>query len=328
LAREPATITEQISRLFEARAWRFKWATKYVKAAFITVGAFVAGIAQFAEFQGATPTAAQIVGISATVVVLLGSIFVMLLDEDASEELAAARRASEELRDMAEELDALPDYLDVIDRQISLYQAAMIMRGTVERAAISGDEALNTIQSMVVLTDRLLPVALGYAQADRWTVCVYCAEETDSGRDRLTCVAHNRAIACDISQARSWDEGVGVAGIAYANAQEIIVPNMHASDLGTIFNIAGGARDYDADVYRTMAAVPIKVDNRAKPWGVVIATNDRYGHFNLAEDVGLQSVEGIRLLAGMVALAVAVCTPSATPVQTPLTDGGGNDRNG
>lgn len=175
------------------------------------------------------------------------------------------------------------------------------------------DSLTDVVQTFLKLTDRLLPVALGFAQADQWTICVYRAVPNHGGRDKLVCTAHNRAIMCDIAEARVWEEGVGVAGISFANRQEVIVPNMHAAGLGSVFNIAAGARGYDAERYRSMAVVPVKVDGQQKPWGVVIATNDRFDHFTLDKDVGLQTAEAVRAVAGMVALAVAVCKNDPIP---------------
>lgn len=95
MARTSGEITESISRLFDARALRFKWASRFVKAALISVGAAIAGVAQFLQIpQGEAPTNIQVVGIAAIIAVLLGSVFVLLLEDDASEELAAVRRAS------------------------------------------------------------------------------------------------------------------------------------------------------------------------------------------------------------------------------------------
>ena len=316
MARTPKTITEVVSGLFDKRAKRFKRASLYIKIVFVSFAAFIASLAQLTNIS--TPaTTNQLVAIGATFLAFLGSLFVLFTDEDASEELAAARRASEELRDLEDELDVLPGYEDAIEQQAHLYQSMTLMRAAIERSVVKDDSVDGTVRVLIELTLRTLPVAMGFAQADRWTVCVYRAEETGTGRDKLRCIAHNRAIKCPIENARSWEEGVGVAGIAYANRQEVVVPNMQAAGLGTVFNIAAGARDYDADRYRSMAAVPIRVDGMAKPWGVVVATNDRYGHFNLNEELGPQNAEGVRLLAGMVALAAVVCkdtppSPSGT----------------
>lgn len=307
-------ITGVVTALFDKRAKRFKRAALYIKIFFVSFAAAVASAAQIWGVDG-PKTQNQIIAIGATVLALLGSLFVLFTDEDASEELAAARRASEELRDLEDELDVLPDYEEAMEQQANLYQSMTLMRTAIERSVVKGDGLEGTVRVLVELTRRTLPVAFGFAQADRWTICVYRADETGTGRDKLVCVAHNRAITCPLEEVRTWEEGVGVAGIAYANRQEVVVPSMQAAGLGTVFNIAAGEREYDADRYRSMAAVPILVDGRAKPWGIVVATNDRNGHFNLIEDLGPQNAEGARLLAAMVALAAVVCkdAPSSPP---------------
>lgn len=303
-----ASISERVSSLFEERARRFKRASLFVKSMFVAAGSAVMGVTQFLQVgPEETLTATQVVGIAASVVVFAGAVFVLFTEDDASEELATARRASEELREAQDAIEAYSLYDEIIDKQISLYQTLVVMRGVIERAVVTGDTLPDVVQKLLQLTNRLLPVALGFAQADQWTICIYRAVPNHAGRDKLVCAAHNRAIMCEIAEARDWEEGVGVSGIAYANRQEVIVPNMHAAGLGSVFNIAAGARDYDGDRYRSMAVVPIKVDGQQKPWGVVVATNDRYNHFTLDEDVGLQTAEAVRAVSGMVALAVAVC---------------------
>lgn len=149
---------------------------------------------------------------------------------------------------------------------------------------------------------------MGFEISDMWTICVYRAEPNASGgRDSLRCVAHNRAIQCEISEARVWDEGVGVSGISYANQREIIVPDLSSANLGSMFNLAGGARPYDGDRYRSIVCVPVVIHGQGKPWGVVVATSDRVNHFNTDEDGGPKAIEPARLLAAMVALAVVLC---------------------
>jgi GAF domain-containing protein len=147
---------------------------------------------------------------------------------------------------------------------------------------------------------------MGFEQADRWTICVFYGDiDQREGRRVLRCVAHARAIECDISEARTWPEGVGVGGVAYANAREVIVPDLVDEAMGTVFDLGDRKRSYDEERYRSLAAVPILVDRGEKPWGVVIATNDRPHHFNV-EGTGVRTVEAVRALAGMVALAVSV----------------------
>jgi GAF domain-containing protein len=312
MTNHPREIKERVSELFEKRAKRFKRASFFVKIFLIASGAAVAGIAQFADVAPDQEfSVAKIVGIAASLIAFVGAIFDLITNEDASEELIAARLAADEVSEIREFLGQSEIYEEIIEQQLSLYQSVISMRGAIERGAVSRESSEIVIKTMLTLSSRSLPVALAFSQADCWTVCVYQAEpRADGGRDVLRCIAHTRAIPCEISQARVWEEGVGVSGIAYATRQEIIVPDMRAAGLGSVFNVASDTRDYDSDRYRSMAVVPVKVDGQLRPWGVVVATNDRENHFLLEEGGGLQSAEAVRALAGMVALAVAVSGPA------------------
>jgi GAF domain-containing protein len=263
------------------------------------------------------------IGLVASVVVLIGAVFVLISEQDASNELATARKAAEEARDANEAMEFFTAYEDTLDRTLALYQSVSEMRRIVERAVVEGQALKPTLTSLMEVTERSLPIAMGFRQSHQWTICIYCAERDEATqRDVLRCVAHSRAIRCGIGEARSWPEGIGASGIAYSHRRELIIPNMHAPGLAAVFELGEHARPYDQDRYRSLAAIPVRIDGQDKPWGVVIATNDQYDHFNTEEESGpAETAEPVKALAGMVALAAVVCTAdgggSAGP-RTPL----------
>ena len=60
--------------------------------------------------------------------------------------------------------------------------------------------------------------------------------------------------------------------------------------------------------------VAIMVNDTEQPWGVVIGTSDKPRHFqdsNKAEALSVEPVEAIRILAGLVALALSGNNASA-----------------
>jgi len=72
-------------------------------------------------------------------------------------------------------------------------------------------------------------------------------------------------------------------------------------------SLSGGrAAAHDAARYSSIVAEPIILKAGEPPWGVVVATSDRKGHFNPDDRVGVRSVEGIRCLAEMTSLAVKI----------------------
>jgi GAF domain-containing protein len=96
--------------------------------------------------------------------------------------------------------------------------------------------------------------------------------------------------------------------VAYSKANEIIIPDMFAPELGNAFELGDKARPYDRERYRSMAAIPIVVGGGTAPWGAAIATSSRPGHFHDEHVDGVATAEPIRAIAAMTALAVKALT--------------------
>lgn len=307
-------LAGQVSDAFLRKARRFARGSLFIKLILVVVCSGLVSAAQFLQIpDDAKMTAVQAAGVILSIVVCLGALYLAVTEEDASVELALAHKALEEAR-LAEDPQEVYDFYDeLVQRQIALYQSFNAMRSGLETIVISNEVTEGFCQTLLDLAGVMLPVALGLRQEDRWTICIYKAEVNESGYNDLKCVAHLRRIQCDISKARSWREGVGVVGISFANRQEVIVPDMSAAQLGTIFNLASDTRDYDSDRYRSMAAAPIKIEGQKLPWGVVVATNDRVNHFDHLDETGLQTAEGVRLIAGLLAIAAGAQATKPKP---------------
>lgn len=303
---------DQISISFRARSRFHYLSSLFVKCVLVAGGSALATVAQFTAFEETGPTGWQIAGIVAAAVAGLGAIYVVIMDHDASADLDLARRAIDEARQLETEFsEALSDF-DVrtqdLWRATHLYNAMSQMRGVLEQVLASSlrDEAA-IIETLMKVSKRSLVLAMGFEQAHQWTICLYKAEFDDAlRRTFLNCVSHNRAIECSVGEARRWPEGVGVSGVAFASRQEVIVPDLNDLGLGTTFELGSLRKDYDASRYRSLAAVPVVVNRDETPWGVVIATSDQPHHFYTGERSGVRAAEGVRALAGMVALAISV----------------------
>lgn len=309
-----AHLQNQISDAFKARGAKLHLSGKLLKAFVVAGGAFVAGVAQFVSWEpGKSPTSAEVVGICATVVVLIGAILTLINDDDAGTHLALAHKAIEEARQAKAQTLGIGAFLSDLDRMVELYQAVGIMRSVLEQASLGsvGDEDA-IIRSILKVAGRSLAIAAGFKQTDQWTLCAYRAHpSTDPSKRELRCVDHLRAIECDVGAARRWPEGIGVAGICLSNAREIIVDDLSADSLRSVFQPTGMVQAHDDDRYRSMIAAPILVQGVPGAWGVICATNDQVGHFNHNDDHGLKHEEAIRALAGFVALAVALVAARA-----------------
>ena len=251
----------------------------------------------------------QVIGIATALIVGVGAVFVVITERDASEDLAAAREAITKAQRAQREFESYLDLEVAVDQLIELYQAAGVMRGAIETVAAKGITNEVMIAGTILgASARSLSIAMDFGQSDRWTICIYVAEkDLDSERFVLRCIAHERAIKCDLSSARSWPEGTGLAGVCFSNRSEMILPNLQADGVRSIFaSGASESRPDDAERYRSMVAVPVMVQGLDRPWGVVTATNDQIDHFSYEDSQGVKPDEGVRLLAGMVALGIAV----------------------
>lgn len=299
---------DEIGALFVERAQKFRNASLFAKIALISIGSALAAIAQFTQFPATGPTGWQVAGIGASLIVAVGGIFVWITEQDAPKELSIAHAAVERAREALAGYEELYQLTDEMDRLVYLVQATNLMRGVIERAAGSGLDEDKLSALVLKACDRSLPIAMGFQQPDQWTVGIYKAVPIDDGRHELVCIASKRAIECDLSEARRWREGTGIAGVCFSINDEVVIPDLQAQGVRAVFGSAANeVRQYDAERYRSMVAVPINVGKDSQPWGVVAATNDRVDHFSTAGSDGLSNHEGARSLAGMVALGVALC---------------------
>jgi hypothetical protein len=303
---------EEIGALFAEHAKKVSNASLFVKLALVTIGAAVAAIAQSVELATANKEFSvwTIAGLAAIAIVAVGGVFVVMTETDVSKVLEAARRAVEDARLLERQhhdFEADRARLEnEVGRGLELYNSMDVMRGAVEQSlGIAGITAAQIIQTGLDAAVNSLIVAFDFDIKDTWTICVFQATTpAESDKVTLQCVAHQRKIPCDIKLARKWGEGVGVTGVAYSMKHEIIIPDMMAPELGTVFTLNKDSRPHDANRYLSMAAIPITVGAETTPWGVAVVTSDQSHHFSPEAADGVPTVEPIRAIAAMAALAI------------------------
>jgi hypothetical protein len=303
------SLRRTLTEAFTARANAAHRATKLYRTVFFALAAGIAGAMQFWSWKpNEQPSTPQLIGIAATVVVFAASVIAILTDKDSARELDLAQRAVERAQELEDEAADLVSAWPDIDRMIELYQMTKILRDTLEQASIAmaGDQ-IGLLASMLKLVERSLIIAAGFSTADQHTVCVYQAVPVQGDcRFELRLVAHSRTHECKLSEARTWPEGRGVAGIAFSNNQEILIADLAAPAAQAIFQPVDLTRRYDDDRYRSIIAAPVAVAGSDRPWGIITATSDRVGHFNHDQETGLKPEEAIRVLANYAALSVAI----------------------
>jgi hypothetical protein len=306
-------LREDITELLLARTRRVQLSIAFLKCAVLLFSA-VGGWVSIELSTAATSTSHwPFVGKVSCALIFLVAMTLLIGDGDPTAELRKAHIALNK----AEELELYRPNVDANLREISrlsyLFVSIQIMRSIIEqslRQRVANCDLV--IDLLFTMSKQPLPIAMNFDISDEWTICVYKAEQRVGAPDQLRCIAHNRAINCDLSTARMWSEGVGVAGISYANRREVIVPDLRADNLGNLFNVDQNQRSYDENRYRSFAVVPISLEPSAKPWGVVVATSSKPGHFSPHSEPGLKTAEAVRNLAGMIALAISGCEAVAT----------------
>jgi hypothetical protein len=303
-------ISEGISTAFQTRARHMHIASMSIKIGLVAIGSLVVAGVQCLGLPADGPwPALSVIGVAASFLVFIGSVFVLLSEQDASSHLAsaeaavrAAEKAESQLLSEAEQYDA---QWQSLERSTELYYALMAMRGALERMPLSErhDEGA-VIDSLLEVSERSLLVGMGFDISQNYTICVYRSEVAPSGTI-LRLIAHRRALDCDLETARTWPEGVGAAGMAFARGRELILADLSDPALGTLRDRSPSAADDDADPYQSIVAVPVFIGSSNKKWGVVVATSDVPNHFSHDAESGVRTTEGARALAGMVALALS-----------------------
>jgi len=305
-------LGKQLGILFTARARKFFAASMFVKLVLVIGASTLAAIAQSIELAHSNDgvSAWTVAGLAGAVLVAIGGTFVALTEQDASRALETARKAIEDARVYERQMNAFEidrtRLSKEVRRGLELYNSMDVMRGAIEQClGLPKSSEASIIQTCLSAASNSLVFAFDFKIEDTWTICIYVAESNaESGKVFLRCVAHERKIRCEISEARQWQEGVGVAGVSYSMGNEIIIPDLSAPDLGTVFNLKSNTRDHDAGRYRSMVAVPISVGTDKIPWGIAIVTTDKPNHFSTERSDGVATAEPIRAIAAMSALAV------------------------
>lgn len=298
-----------VSDHYRRRFKRFFRTNLTIKLVMILGGAVTSGGVHL--FDGKSmESVANIIGAAAAVIVALGGVLLLLSEGDNTDELEIARQAiakadaltSEQNarkfeleRDLAEYDQKEEEYEYSLIRCTELYTSMEIIRGFIQAIILAKtDDPLNVIRKIFENTETHIVNALGFKNTDTWTLCVYEARDNEElKRKVLHCVAQLRSIPCEIEKARTWPDGVGIAGQAFATGRERVTPDQFAE-----FGAPDQERAEDRERYRSMVAVPIPASFLKRPWGVVIATSNRVGHFNTNPGSGIRTSEPVRMLAG------------------------------
>lgn len=300
---------EEVYRAIEGYLSKARFAGRVVRLGFISVGAATAGAAQFMDWDPSGPSGAQVVGIIATLLVLLGGVYTGLVDEGAPQQLETARKAIEKAAQFEAQYERYQQVYDIYEKDTrrvgNTYLSVMAMRRVLEAAAFQKPDGARLAHLFLEAAQEHLPDALSFQNHHQWTIGIYKAETGDHGIQELVLVAKLRAIDCDIARARKWPTGTGLAGIAFTSRKGLTVENVNDPQIRELIGANGQSRGEDSSRYVSYSIAPILVGPNDAPWGLVIATSNQEGHFSLEEGPGIKTDEAVRAVAGMMEIGVA-----------------------
>ena len=302
-----------------SRMERFEGWHLFYKVALILVGGSLASAAQFMAEPTAGETPWKIVlGVGGSLMALAGGGLVGLVGRDAPKALEMARQANDQAQTFLIQRDQILQEVANLRRQSQrdryLFAAARAMREGIEQSLSAGKTTGETLQFLLDLPYRSLTAAMGFESGERWTLSVF--QRTSAPDEALVRVAGVRAERTEENrQGRTWGLDEGYVGAAFKRKSDVILDDAQASGVLAMINIpAGKIQATDSSRYKSVAAIPVRVDGDASPWGVVVATSDRQGRFDITPgSPGSAHAEGARLIAEMVALAIATAHNRAKP---------------
>lgn len=317
LRQQAGAINGQVrSRMERFEGWHL-----FFKVALILAGGTLASAAQFMAEPADGETPWKIVlGVGGSLMALAGGVLVAFVDRDGPKALELARQANDQAQTFLIQRDQILQEVSNLRRQSQrdryLFGAARAMREGIEQSLSAGKKTDETLQLLLDLPYRSLTAAMGFESGERWTLSVF--QRTPAPSPALVRVAGVRAERTEESKAgRKWGLDEGYVGAAFTRKGDVILDDAQAAGVLAMINIPPEKiQSSDPTRYRSVAAIPVRVDGDAAPWGVVVATSDRLRRFDIAPgSAGSAHVEGTRLIAEMVALAIATAHNRARPTR-------------
>jgi hypothetical protein len=287
-------ISERIQGLEQLRVW------------FVIVGVLGAFLAALAKaFDGTVGTVLVFVGATLAGV---GAAFVARFDFrklELTTLLTEAEEIAEEAIEAGRKLQDRQSSAALLDRRrLALIDANTVMREALEQALLIPEaDPVGTVDVMIEMALRHLLVSIGLEQEEEWVISVFQVQG-----DELVRVSAKRALRADEQKhSRRWKMNQGAVGAAWARQDVVVMSDgQDGVSMHDVKVPAALQKPYDGTRYRSMAAVPVRLGDPVRIWGVVAVSSDRPGRFRrLPGDRQEQAVDTVRLIARMTALMAA-----------------------
>ena len=272
---------------------------------------FIGGAVLGAALTGGGRFDTGALGIVVTLVgILVAAIFGTLVGWVDYRKLEISREARGAMAIADQALDKAADYAVRLDQQSrhrrargDRLEAGSLMRDAIAAAVTADLDAGDALDAMLDFAKLRLVAAFGFDAAEYWAVTIF---SMDDGGTQMTKIAAlwNDATTSALAS-RDWSKGEGFTGVAWRNERPVIVPDMTQPGMSEAYPVPQGKfRDHDRLRYRSAASYPVIVGGVV--WGVVTATSDRQGRFDLDSADGTEAARTVQDLAGYAGLLATI----------------------
>lgn len=149
--------------------------------------------------------------------------------------------------------------------------------------------------------------SVDYEGGDFFTLTIFQKKEVEGVTKMCRIAAEWTDPDKALAGGRSWAIGKGYTGVAWQNATtnpngDVIIPDTSKHEIRAQYPVDDWNPDRES-LYRSVAAIPILINERNDVWGIVTATSDRIGVFERdSENINVQNVDVIRDVATVAAL--------------------------
>ena len=223
-------------------------------------------------------------------------------------EISREARGAMSVADEAIERAAV--YAEALDRQSrrrslrdERLKAGTLMREAMATAVANELGIGDALDLMLDGAKLRLIASCDFDAAEYWAITIFALGENAIVMEKIAALWNDATTSARPS--RSWRRGEGLTGVAWRNERPVVVADMTNPGLGEECQGTGDKhRDHDRQRYRSAASYPVVVDGAV--WGVVTATSDRVGRFDLTGTDGPEAARVIEDVAGHTALLATV----------------------
>lgn len=280
-------------------------AMERARPCFVAGGVIGAAVVGFGRFIEGTPGV-----VVSTIGIVAALIFGGLVGWADFRKLEISREARSAMTVADDALDRAGGYATALDEQTrrrSLREERLkvgtLLREAIASAVASGFDVGDAIDSMLDSAKLRLVAACDFNAAEYWALTVFSLGESGDEMEKIAALWNDATTSAQ--QSRGWRRGEGFTGVAWRNERAVVVPDMTAPGMAEEYPVPGTKhRDHDRQRYRSAASYPVVVDGAV--WGVVTATSDRPGRFDLSGTEGAESARVIQDVAGHMALLATI----------------------